>query len=354
MQFEMKMPDLATTESQIRIIRWLVEPGQKVERGQPLLEVETDKAAMEVEAAVSGIVAEVRSAADEAVSVGQVIAVLEAEEAIPGIVSVEARQTVPPSTPLQTPIASARPAPPIAGPSPAGMFARKRASAVTAPAETSLAGIPLSLAQRVAAKRLLESKQTIPHFYLQTSVDASRLIARRQAAKPVKLAWDAFFVVAVARALSRFHRFRCKLEGDRLVPVDSDAIGVAIDWENELYVLPIASPAAKTVEQISDEIRRGIERFRSGDAEVRRIRPALLTVTNLGVVPIESFIPVINPPETAILGVGRTMPTPVVQDDGQIGIQHRCVLTLSVDHRIVNGKYAGEFLAAIVKELESI
>jgi pyruvate dehydrogenase E2 component (dihydrolipoamide acetyltransferase) len=79
-----------------------------------------------------------------------------------------------------------------------------------------------------------------------------------------------------------------------------------------------------------------------------------LTVTNLGVVPIESFIPVINPPETAILGVGRTMPTPVVQDDGQIGIQHRCVLTLSVDHRIVNGKYAGEFLAAIVKELESI
>ncbi len=77
MRFEMKMPDLATTDSEIRIARWLVEPGQKVERGQPVVEVETDKATMEVESVATGVLAEVRAAANDAVSVGQVIAVVE-------------------------------------------------------------------------------------------------------------------------------------------------------------------------------------------------------------------------------------------------------------------------------------
>ena len=125
------------------------------------------------------------------------------------------------------------------------------------------------------AKRLQESKQTIPHFYLQTSVNAAAMIARRKAAEPVKLAWDAFFVLAVAKAIAKFDRFRCRLDGERLVPIESDAIGVAIDQDNELYVIPVAAPAAKTVEQISAEIRQGVERLRSGDPEARRIRPAL-------------------------------------------------------------------------------
>ena len=160
--------------------------------------------------------------------------------------------------------------------------------------------------------------------------------------------------LAVARAIGRFDRFRCRLDGDRLVPVQSDAIGVAVDDGNELFVIPVDSPATKTVEQISDEIRRGAERVRGGDPEARRIGRRCLTVTNLGVCPIESFIPIINPPEAAVLGVGRVMPVPVARDDGQIAVQQRCTLTLSVDHRIVSGRYAGDFLAAIVKELESL
>ena len=246
------------------------------------------------------------------------------------------------------------------------MFARNRAAAAGAgvspvpgcsvgvsPAPVPTVGIPLTVAQRVAARRLQESKQTIPHFYLQTSFNAAAMIARRQAAEPAKLAWDAFFVLAVAKAIAKFDRFRCRLDGERLVPIDTDAIGVAMDHENELYVVPVASPAAKTVEQISDEIRQSVERLRRGDREARRIRPALMTVTNLGVCDVESFIPVINPPEAAILGVGRVRPTPVVHEDGEIGVEQRGTLTLSVDHRVASGKYAGGFLAAIVKELES-
>jgi pyruvate dehydrogenase E2 component (dihydrolipoamide acetyltransferase) len=246
--------------------------------------------------------------------------------------------------------AAAPPARPAGGSG--GMFARNRAAA--GPPAAPSAGIPLSLAERTAAKRLQESKQTVPHFYLQTSVNASAIVARRRAAEPAKLAWDAFFVVAVARAIARFDRFRCRLDGEHLAPAGTDAIGVAVDQEGDLYVVPIASPAAKTVEQVSDEIRQIVERLRSGDCDARRIRPALMTVTNLGVCNVECFVPIINPPEAAILGVGRVMPTPVAQDDGRIGIEHRCTVTLSVDHRVASGRYAGEFLGAIVREMEAM
>ena len=415
MRFEMKMPDLATTDSEIRIARWLIETGKKVERGQPIVEVETDKATMEVESVASGVLAEVRAAANDAVSVGQVIAIVEVKgpspaAAVPAAVppcAQEANVGVPllrrSSAESEPTVGTAReqavahtgtvPARSAAG----GMFARNRAAAAScgaavpaaravqagetpAPqfAAAPVAGIALSVAERTAGKRLQESKQTIPHFYLQTSVNAAAMIARRKAAcgaavpaaqttqaaqaggtpapqfaVPAKLAWDAFFVLAVAKATAKFERFRCRLDGERLVPIESDAIGVAVDIDGELYVVPIAAPTTKTIERISDEIRQGVARLRS-DPEARRTRPALMTVTNLGGCNVESFIPIISPPEPAILGVGRVAATPVVQADGRIGIEQRCTITLCVDHRISSGKYAGEFLGAIVRELESV
>jgi pyruvate dehydrogenase E2 component (dihydrolipoamide acetyltransferase) len=365
MRFEMKMPDLATTDSEIRIARWLIELGQKVERGQPLLEVETDKATMEVESVASGVLAEVLAAENDAVSVGHVIAVLDVEAAATGAVVASPPQISAASTATAAPVAGES-TPRPAG-SPAGMFARNRAVAAGArgaavpaaiagetPAPQAVAGIPLSVAQRFAAKRLQESKQTIPHFYLQASVNAAAVMARRKAAEPVKLAWDAFIVSAVAKAMAKYDRFRYRFDGERLTLPETDALGVAVDHENELYVIPVPSPAGKTVAEISDEIRHSAEQVRRGDPEARRLHPTLLTITNLGVCPIESFLPIINPPEAAVLGVGRVMPVPVVQADGRIGVEHRCTLSLSVDHRITSGKYAGDFLGAIVKELESM
>jgi pyruvate dehydrogenase E2 component (dihydrolipoamide acetyltransferase) len=360
MLFELKMPDLSTNDSDVRIVRWLVDPGERIERGQPLLEVETDKATMEVESPVSGVLQEVRSPANDAVGVGHVIAVLEVQDAT------AATPSSPPAVPNGVPLlrrssdeaapirgtASRQAAAPAAA---AGMFARNRAAAAgKTPPKPAARAIPLTLPQRVAGKRLQESKQTIPHFYLQTSVNAVAMIARRKAAEPVKLAWDAFFVQAVAKAIARFERFGCRLENARLMPAVTDAIGVAIDVENELFVVPIASPAAKTVEQISGEIRCGVEQLREDSADAKKIRPALITITNLGVANVEQFIPVINPPEPAILGIGRVMPTPVARDDGSLGVEQRCTLTLCVDHRVCSGRYAARFLDAIVKELESL
>lgn len=351
MPFEMKMPDLATTESDIRIVRWLVEPGQSVKRGQQILEVETDKASMEIESVVTGVLKETQAQKDDTVSVGQVIALFEVER------TTSPTANTAPSPETKTPTATT-PAPmkKTSRSAGRGMFARNRQTAPS-PDKTSaenIKNIPLSVAQRIAAKRLQESKQTIPHFYLQTSVNASAMIARRKAAEPAKLAWDAFFVQAVSKAISRFERFGCRLDGEQLTPLENDAIGVAVDHENELYVVPIQAIADKTVEQISDDIRLAVERLRSGDPEMRKIHPARLTISNLGVCNVESFAPIINPPEAAILGIGRVTSTPIVQDDGQIRAEPRCTITLSVDHRIASGKYAGDILGAIVTELENM
>jgi pyruvate dehydrogenase E2 component (dihydrolipoamide acetyltransferase) len=367
MRFEMKMPDLSTNDSDVRIVRWLIEAGQKVDRGGPLLEVETDKATMEVESPVSGVLQDVRSPANDAVPVGHVIAVLEVEGATPTVptfpvspaesVPLLRRSSAEPSSPSGTAceqaVAHGQQTPAQSGAK--GMFARNRAAAASSTApRPSANAIPLTLAQRVAGKRLQESKQTIPHFYLQTSVNATAMIARRKSAEPVKLAWDAFFVQAVAKAIARSERFRSRFDGERLLPADTDAIGVAVDVEDDLYVIPIASPAVKTVEQISEEIRRGVRQIRDNDAEARKIRPALMTITNLGVANVERFIPVINPPEPAILGIGRVAPTAVAREDGSVRVEQRCVLTLCVDHRVCSGRYAAGFLEAIVKELESV
>jgi pyruvate dehydrogenase E2 component (dihydrolipoamide acetyltransferase) len=355
MRFEMKMPDLATTDSAIRVVRWFIEPGEKIERGQPLLEVETDKATMEVESVANGVLKEVQAAINDEVSVGQVIAVLEIEDAA----SLRAGAPSPPVAPTATIVSSTVPSVLPSADSavssnttdrPKGMFARNRSAA--APAEK--ASVLLSVAHRTAARRLQESKQTVPHFYLQTSFNAAAVIAHRNAAGSIKPVWDAFFVQAVARAIAKFDRFRYRFDGEKLVAIDSDGIGVAIDHEGELYVVPVSSTASKTVEQISAEIRSHVAGLRSGDPEMRKIRPALMTVTNLGVCNVESFIPIINPPEAAILGVGKVQPTPVVQAGGQIAVEHRATLTLSVDHRVVSGKYAGEFLGEIVRVLESV
>jgi pyruvate dehydrogenase E2 component (dihydrolipoamide acetyltransferase) len=179
------------------------------------------------------------------------------------------------------------------------------------------------------------------------------MIRLRTAAAPVKIAWDAFFAQAVARALKKFDRLGCRFETDHLTPAGTAGIGVAVDHEGELYVIALADPAAKTVPQISDELRTKVEKLRAGDPEARQLRPAALTITNLGATRVEAFTAIISPPEAAILAIGRVTPTAVVEAGGIVA-QHRVTLTLSADHRVVNGKYAADFLSEVVRELEAL
>lgn len=336
MKYEMKMPDLATTGSAIKIVRWHKLPGQPVKRGENLLEIETDKAAMDVESSAEGTLLEIRAEPGSEAAAGDPIALFEVEGTAPA-----ATPALVASTPAPSPAPASAPAA-----KPVGMFARNRAGAKPA------TDLTLSPARRTAARRLQESKQVIPHFYLETSAQADALIARREASTGAKPVWDAFFVQAVSRALQRFERMAYRYEGERLVPQGATAIGVAADIEGELYVVPVVAPATKDVTTISQEIREAVAGLKAGDPARQRVTPGVMTISNLGSTGVERFTAIINPPESAILAIGRMRPV-VVPRGGSFATEQRVSLTLSVDHRVVHGKYAAEFLAAIVQELES-
>jgi pyruvate dehydrogenase E2 component (dihydrolipoamide acetyltransferase) len=327
MELLMKMPDLSTTDSAIKLVRWLVQPGQSVKRGQALCEVETDKAASEVESIVTGVLKEFRAQAGDLVVVGQELALFETEAS-------------------SSPAPSAAPAP-AKGP---GLFARNRA-AVPSPSSAAAPAIVLSQWQQSLGRRLQASKQNIPHFYLQASANAEPMIRRRQAASP-KPVWEAFFVFAIGKVLKDFERIRWRLGREGVTTSPNPDIGVAIDVRGDLFVAAIAAPAGRSVEEISNDIRARAREIEEGAGEARGIRPAAITITNLGASCVESFAAIINPPEVAVLALGKIGPVPVVQE-GRVAVQDRVALTLSADHRVINGKYGADFLGAIIREIES-
>jgi pyruvate dehydrogenase E2 component (dihydrolipoamide acetyltransferase) len=325
MELLMKMPDLSTTDSAIKLVRWLVVPGQAIKRGQSLCEIETDKAASEVESIVTGVLKEFRAKPGDMVVVGQELALFETEA---------------PPNPTPPPASA-----PAKGP---GLFARNRA---TVPALDSSRSIVLSPSQQSLGRRLQASKQNIPHFYLQASANAEPMIRRRNAASP-KPVWEAFFVSAIGKVLKDFERIRWRLGEKGVSAAPSSDIGVAVDAEGDLFVAAIAALPERPVEEISDDIRARVREIQDGAGEARGIRPTAITITNLGATTVETFTAIINPPEVAILAIGKIGPVPVVQG-GQIIIQHRVALTLSADHRILNGTYAANFMGAIIREIES-
>lgn len=350
MEVEVRMPDLATTGSAMTLVRWLAHPGDLVRRGQKLLEVETDKAATEVECVVTGVLREVRPQPGDSVCVGDVVAIFETAESPAGSPATAATAGgAVQAVPLPAPGAKRT----------GGLFARNREAAAQRGAPAALEAppggrIPLSLARRTAGRRLQHSKQTAPHFYLQTSASAQAMVARRQAALPEKLVWEAFFVQAVSRVLPRFGQLACRLEEDVLLPAPTDAIGVAVDLDGDLLIVPVAAAAQKTVEEISGEIRGAVATLRRQAAGDRRSQPGCFTITNLGGANVEAFAAIINPPEAAILAVGKIRPVVVPRDESSFAVEPRVNLTLSVDHRVVSGRYAADFLGAVVTEIERL
>lgn len=348
MNVEMRMPDLATTGSPIKVLRWLIEAGRPVRRGDPLLEVETDKAVVQVESVITGRLTALLAREGDEIEAGTAIAAFETDQTP---VAAETRtERAGPTTVAKS--ASRQVASDGRNHSTSGrrsFFARNAEARAQRGRRRTF---PLSVPQRVLAKRMEESKRTIPHFYLQTSACAEAMVARREAAGDPPIAWDAFFVHAAGKALRRFERLACRFEEDHLVSRDSDAVGLAVDLDGDLFTLAIEHPGDKLVEDVSREIAQGVERLRSGDPQARMAHPTTFTVSNLGGSGVESFAAVINPPESAILAVGKVMPV-VAAVDGMIAIRRRVNLTLSVDHRVASGKYAAGFLAAVVRELES-
>jgi pyruvate dehydrogenase E2 component (dihydrolipoamide acetyltransferase) len=354
-----RMPPLGTTENELRIVQWLTEVGSKVAQGEPLLEVETDKATLEVEAAVSGTLLSVLHGADEVVAVGEVL----------GYVG-EPGEDVPTAEPSGASPASKKQAVPVArklaqehgidlaavqGTGPGGRVEKRDVLALIEAAPLPDGELEVSRHRRALAERLALSIRTIPQFSIGVDVDMSRAaeqVARARAAGLSGLTYTHLLLRAAAAAL-RDHPAVNRLwvdEGPRLRQLEGADIGLAVAGDDSLLVTVIAAPDQLDLAALVEAAAGAEARAREGKVSGGAVA---LTLSNLGMFGVDRFEAIVDPGQTAILAVGAVRDR-VTGRAGEVARLAPFVeLTLSVDHRVVDGVPAARFLTAIRERLEA-
>ena len=219
--------------------------------------------------------------------------------------------------------------------------------------------IPLTAMRRTIARRLSQSMQTAPHFYVTSVIDTDKLAAFRQQINeyaandpaPIKISFNDLIVKAVAKALVRMPQVNVSFAEDRLLQKKQVHIGVAVALEQGLIVPVVRNVDQRGILDVARETRRLADAAREGKLRPEEFSGGTFTVSNLGMFDVESFTAVINPPESAILAVGSITPTPVVVD-GQVVVRSRMKVTLSSDHRAIDGTIAARFLQEVKRLLE--
>lgn len=256
-----------------------------------------------------------------------------------------------PEAPQPAAPAPASPAP-ITAPMPALMPA-------AAPGEEVRAQ-PLSTMRKTIARRLQQSMQTAPHFYVTVSIETNRLGEVRASineyaaalAEPIKVSYNDLIVKAVALALAHMPEVNVSFDGEQLLFKSHINVGFAVALESGLIVPVVRDADRRGVLDIARESRRLAEAARTGKLKPEEFSGGTFTVSNLGMFDVEEFTAVINPPESAILAVGSIVPTPVVRE-GQVVVRDMMKVTLSVDHRALDGATAARFLQEFKRLLEN-
>lgn len=367
MPVDVIMPVLGVAQDTGRVIRWLSAEGDAVRKGDPLIEVETDKVTVELEAPADGTLALVTAQAGDDVPVGSVIALILA----PGEARAPAVETVParaPASPLarrmardagiDLPALATRLGRPV-------QAADVRASAApadavapvaTAPAAVQPAGAvaAMSAVWRTMAERTLASWTTAPHFAVQREVDAGRLLSWQQSARRrtgVHVTITDLIVRAVAHTLRTHPALTRSWSESGLVTPPSIGVGLAVALDDGLVVPVLHDADGTDLAALATQRAELVGRAREGRLEPRDVQGGAFTVSNLGMYGIDAFTAIINPPQAAILAVGRIADR-VLAIDGLPAVRPALTLTLSCDHRVVDGARAGEFLQALAETLE--
>ncbi len=213
--------------------------------------------------------------------------------------------------------------------------------------------------RRTVAARLTEAKQTVPHFYLRRSVRLDALLKFRSQinaqleSRGVKLSVNDFIIKACALAVQQVPDANAVWAGDRILRLKPSDVGVAVAVEGGLFVPVLRDAETKSLSALSAEMKDLATRARSRKLAPKEYTGGSFAISNLGMFGIESFDAVINPPHAAILAVGAGTRQPVVTEDGSLGVATVMSLTLSVDHRVIDGALGAELLAAIVGHLEN-
>jgi pyruvate dehydrogenase E2 component (dihydrolipoamide acetyltransferase) len=219
--------------------------------------------------------------------------------------------------------------------------------------------IPLTAMRRTIARRLSQSMQTAPHFYVTSVIDTGKLGELRKQINtyaasdpsPVKVSFNDLIIKAVARSLVKMPQVNVSFAEDKLLQKKSVHIGMAVALEQGLIVPVIHNADRISILDIARESQRLAEAARTGKLRPEEFSGGTFTVSNLGMFDVESFTAVINPPESAILAIGSITPTPVVSD-GQVVVRDRMKVTLSSDHRAIDGATAARFLQEVKRLLE--
>ena len=415
MATEVVMPKLGLTMETGTLGVWLIEEGNSVTKGEPLLEVVTDKVTMEVEAQVDGILRKQLYPAGVDVEVTKVIGIIaDADEDISALLeAAESAAGAPvaiPATPAAA-AAAAPPAVPAAAPPPspapttstvsdngkrhkASPKARKMLAdqgltadqvkgrgpggrVLSADVEAYLASSPqiapaagggaaatpapaalveLTRPQKVAAERLTFSSREVPHIHLTMDVSAVWLQKLREGFKieGKRISHNDMIVRATGRALSDFPRLNSMLEGDDQVRQFAQVdIGVAVDTPQGLLVPVIHDVPGKSLEEIAADSARLVDAARRSELQPDDLVGGTFTISNLGMFGVAHFTAIINPPQVAILAVGAIENRVVAMDNNALVAQPRLTLTLAADHRVVDGALGARFLQRLREVLET-
>jgi pyruvate dehydrogenase E2 component (dihydrolipoamide acetyltransferase) len=207
--------------------------------------------------------------------------------------------------------------------------------------------IPVAGKRAVIAKRLSESKFTAPHYYVKMSVDMDSLVEARKmlnATLPEKVSLNAFFIKFAAEALKRHPNINASWQGENIVQYGSIDIGIAVDAGNGLITPVVKNCGNRGIVDIDADLQQLIGKARDGKLKPEEYTGATFTISNLGSFGVDEFTAIINPPGSAILALGATKPTPVVKSDGSLGVGNIMKMTLSCDHRVIDGAAGGRFL----------
>lgn len=397
------MPQLGETVTEGKIIVWFKSVGDPIQPGDNLFEIETDKVSMEVPATSAGVLKEIRVRQGEVAPVSAVVAVIAGS-----IDDSRPVASVPPRSPARQPfrleafhevktperqfgpakLASGVAVSPLArrmaveggidlarvkGSGPHGRIhatdIKAAAASVPVPIQTPGADsikalyrdspfeeIPLDAMRRTIARRLVEAKQTIPHFYVSADVNLDRLLALREGANLAlasKLSINDFAIRAFALALQQVPLANAVWAGDSILRFEHSDIGVAVAIDGGLFTPVIRKAETKSLTAISAEMKDLAARARERKLLPQEYQGGAASISNLGMHGVREFAAIVNPPQSSILAIGAAQRRPVERPDGGVRFATLMTVTLSCDHRVVDGVLGAQLLAAFRTVLEN-
>ena len=404
------MPKLSDTMLEGTLVKWRKKAGDSVEVGDILAEVETDKATMEMESFDEGVLKETYIEEGGVVKVGDKIALILADgesadapvapkaseatkSASPAASAPAAKAAAPiapkPSAPATTGRVKASPLArkiaasrgvnlsAIAGTGPAGRIVKKDVesapvgggggtSVSAAPAIRAARGIAgeeksiaLTGMRKTIAERLLASKTQIPHFYLSVTMDGGPLMALRKELNAMaekdggqKLTVNDFILLAAARAAAEVPKINASYDGDAIIEYKDVNLAVAVAIEDGLITPVIKKANTLSLREISVAMKDLAAKARGKKLKPEEYQGGTITLSSLGGFGIDSFLAIINPPQSFILGVGAITKQPVVDEHDQIVVGHRLVISGSGDHRVIDGAVGAEYMNALRRYVE--